>query len=223
MRNRRCPSEARGGARVRVRLAGFRQEPPVVGGCTERELEHAIGCVLVRLAVAVERRAEPGEERAAGPDDELPDSMGVVQMATVVLRREALVVVAVSAQQDLDAGVVEIGPHRLHARVVALVTSALAALLSHSDGALRRMAAMTFRNHLSAVEPVPHPPIRSHSELIATMCQLPRSRLYQPFPAVPARLPKYRKYPDAFDWPYSWLPPRGMSSTSRAPMSGRTP
>jgi hypothetical protein len=59
MRNRRSRSVTRGGARVRVPLAGFRQEPPVVGGCTERELEHAIGCVLVRLAVAVERLPSP--------------------------------------------------------------------------------------------------------------------------------------------------------------------
>src|SRR4051812_7041550 len=78
-------------------------------------------------------------------------------------------------------------------------------------------AARSFRNHLSSGEPVPHPPIRSHSELIATMCQLPRSKLYQPVPAVPARLPKYRKYPDAFDRPYSWLPTTGVCDRLHAP------
>src|SRR3954463_14438371 len=114
-------------ARVGVRLPGFWQELPVVCAGAQRELEHAVRRVLVRLAVRVERRAEPRKERPAGPDDELPHTVGVVEMPAVVLRCEALVVVTVAAQQDLDACAVEVRPHRLHEGVVAVVPRAVAA------------------------------------------------------------------------------------------------
>src|SRR6476620_8085757 len=70
-------------------------------------------------------------------------------------------------------------------------------------------AARSSFRHLSCSEPTPQP-VRAHcSELTATTCQEPMVVEYQPFPAVPARGPKYWKYPAALAVPYSWLPGTG--------------
>ena len=105
------------GSRVGERLAGDRDELPVVARRVQRELDHAVGARVAHLARRQDR-AEAGQRGAAGADHELADAEGRVGGAAPVHRREALVVVPVAAEQDVGAAVVEVLPQLLHVRVV---------------------------------------------------------------------------------------------------------
>src|SRR5205814_1496058 len=72
------------------------------------------------LAVRLDR-PEAVERGSAGADDELAHAFRGVKCATRVHRREALVLVIVAAEYDLDSAVVGVRPERLLARVVAVL------------------------------------------------------------------------------------------------------
>src|SRR5689334_14665739 len=65
---------------VGERGGGVGYESPVVAGGTHRQLHDAEDVALVRLAVGLDR-AEAGEERPAGADDDLLDAVRVVHRA----------------------------------------------------------------------------------------------------------------------------------------------
>ena len=56
---------------------------------------------------------------ATGPNDELPDSV-LVGLAGRALRRKPLVIVIVTVDDDLDAGLVEHTPQSPHRWIVAV-------------------------------------------------------------------------------------------------------
>ena len=57
---------------------------------------------------------EVAQRRPAGPDDELADAPVAVDPAVRVLRGEALVVVVVAVDDDVDAGRVQRPPEAVH-------------------------------------------------------------------------------------------------------------
>src|SRR5437763_4495352 len=99
-------------ALVREGLAGDRQELPAVAGRRQRQVEDAVGLVVLLLAVRQECRAEKPVASTARPHDELADPMVGVSGPVGLLRREPLVVVLVAAEDQGRAPVVEGVPER---------------------------------------------------------------------------------------------------------------
>src|ERR671916_339195 len=96
-RRRSALAMAGPGARIGEGPAGDRDELPVVARWMEGQLEDPEGVVLRDLAGS-QPGSQPGEERAARADDELPHPTRRRPLAVRVERREALVVVAVSRE-----------------------------------------------------------------------------------------------------------------------------
>ncbi len=101
---------ARSGPGVGKRLAGLRQEAPVVPRGMQGQRQHAEGGGVPDLAVRGDRR-EARIVRAAGADDELADPVRGVQRADRGLRREALVDVIVAVEDDVCVMGIEHLPH----------------------------------------------------------------------------------------------------------------
>src|SRR5687767_6527778 len=98
------------------------EERASVSGASERQQEHAEmtlylhGGVSLELAASPEARAESSQRRTTRSDENLLDTPHGVRLAGGILREEALVVVVVAAQNEIDAGVVEYRPDRTHFR-----------------------------------------------------------------------------------------------------------
>ncbi len=106
--------------RIGERLAGDGDELPRVGPGIQRQFQHSRGRPVAHLAVR--ERYEVGvETRAAGPHNEFPNPRGRIGLPRGSLRRKSLVVVLVSRNHDLRAGIVQRLPHRLHRRVAAML------------------------------------------------------------------------------------------------------
>ena len=113
-------------------------ELPVVRGLVQPQLEHAVGDVVAHLAVRG-CRAEGAELRTAGADNDLAHAVRCIGLAACVLGCEALVVVVVADEQQLDAVVVEGLPERLERRDSRSArTRAPARTVPHCHNVLRR-------------------------------------------------------------------------------------
>ena len=99
-----------------------RQELPPVARRLEREHQHSPG----RPAdfTVRPRRSHRAQRRSACADDELTDAADGIEPAVGVLRGEALVVVIVSGDHDIDAKLVERPPHLPHLALVAVEAGA---------------------------------------------------------------------------------------------------
>src|SRR6188472_2722278 len=93
---------------------------PLVGAVAERELDDPEREPRPQLAVGLRRPEEVAQRRAPGADDELPDAALPVLLPAGVLGREALVVVIVPVDDDVDARAVERGPEGRDGLVVAV-------------------------------------------------------------------------------------------------------
>ena len=165
----------RGSARVGERLAGDRDELPVVARGVQRELDHAVGARVAHLARRQDR-AEAGQGGTTGADHELAHAEARIGRAARVHRREALVVVPVAAEEDVGPAVVEVLPQLLHVRVApeddqrGLCHMAMMLFV----GAVAR----SFLSHRSCAEPAAQPPGSqqpvpgSHSEFSTTTCHV---------------------------------------------------
>src|SRR5262245_32433319 len=112
-------SVATGGAGGGERLAGLGHELPVVAGGVEGKGEHAEG-LAEDLGVGL-ADGEVLEVGPAGAAHELPDAVPRVEAAPGVLGGEALVVVVVTIEDDVDIAPVEVLPDGAHDRVVAVL------------------------------------------------------------------------------------------------------
>src|SRR5688500_12333119 len=74
------------------------------------------GGVSLELAASPEARAESSQRRTTRSDENLLDAPHGIRPAGGILREEALVVVVVAAQNEIDAGIVEYRPDRTHFR-----------------------------------------------------------------------------------------------------------
>src|SRR5215211_967361 len=110
---------AAGAARVLEGTTLGRQNAPAVAGRTQLEFEEAEAVAVASLA-AGKRRAERVVALAAGADDELPHPPGRIQPTQGVERGEALVVMFVSHQHDLGAGLIQRRPQTPDGRVAAM-------------------------------------------------------------------------------------------------------
>src|SRR2546421_352375 len=81
-------------------LAGVGDEFPVVAVIAQRELQHAVCAVIAHLAVRHGGRIVP-QPRATRADHELADPVRRVRRSGGALRREALVIVVVSIDDEL--------------------------------------------------------------------------------------------------------------------------
>src|SRR5690606_3453026 len=127
-------SPARRLALVAHRAVG-RDEGPAVGVLVQLELQHAGGAVDPALAVGLDA-VERAQVRAAGADHELADAVGV-GVAVGVLRREALVVVVVAGEREVDARLVSHPPELAQVAVAAVRPGAEAGMVPVRDGAGR--------------------------------------------------------------------------------------
>src|SRR5215211_773337 len=114
--HRSCGRAARIGATRVWSVAGVRtgvgerprclgNESPVVGAVAESELEDAVRTAVKELAVGLPR-AQRVVAAAAGAHDELTDAARRVGVTSWALRREALIVVVVAAQDDVGVRVI---------------------------------------------------------------------------------------------------------------------
>src|SRR5215208_7069292 len=106
---------AGGRACIRERLAGLRLEDPVVARLVQRQPEDAVGRLVPDLAVRSDGR-ERRVVRPARADDELADAPGRVERAVRALRRESLVNVVVTGEDEVGVVVVEDLPQRARVR-----------------------------------------------------------------------------------------------------------
>src|SRR2546428_8161875 len=129
-------SVARAAPRVRGRLARHGDELPGVGPITQRELQHAVYARNAHLAVG-DRRAEGVSTRSPSrADHELANPTSQVGGPAGRLGGEPLVVVLVSREHDLRAGVVQRLPQRLGLRHAAVcVAGAGPRVMPVSEGA----------------------------------------------------------------------------------------
>src|SRR6266852_1100370 len=105
-------------ARARVRESTVRNgyELPIIRLRVEGELQHTEGLVASNLAVRAGLRKRV-EVPSPDSDYDLPDSTLRVGFAVRVLEGEALIVVLVTVQHELRAGLVESPPNGPHLRV----------------------------------------------------------------------------------------------------------
>src|SRR5215211_9201996 len=107
-----CPLVALVVARVSELSARRRQEPPLVALRAEGELQHAVGVVVVDLAVGKGVK-DLVVVLATGAHHELPDAPLGVRFPVRILRCEAFVVVVVSGEDHVRSRFVEDLPQRL--------------------------------------------------------------------------------------------------------------
>jgi hypothetical protein len=112
-------SMAAGAARVLEGTTLGRQKAPAVAGPTQLKLEDAEAVAVARLA-AGKRRTERVVALAAGADDEFPHPPGGIDPTERVERGEALVVVLVSHQHNVGAGLIQRQPQTTDRRVAAV-------------------------------------------------------------------------------------------------------
>src|SRR5690348_5824703 len=112
-----------GGSGVGEALACHRDKTPVVRTRVQHELEDAVGGRVAPLAVGL-RVAERIVTFAAGAHHELANSLNVAPTALGRLRGKTFVVVIVTHEDDVCAGILERLPNRAHLRVIAMLARA---------------------------------------------------------------------------------------------------
>ena len=117
------------GTGVRERLAGNRDELPVVAAGPQGQLEDAVRPRVADLAVGADRREGP-RWAAGGPDHELPDPVRA-GLAARGLGCEPFVVVVVPVEDQLRAGRLERIPQRPDRGIVAVVAGREEGLVPH--------------------------------------------------------------------------------------------
>src|SRR5207249_279492 len=90
------------GARIGERLARDRNKLPVETRLVQSQLKNAEGSGVADQAVGSDSSIEGRVFDPAGADHNLDDTFGGVQVAVCILRREALVVVAVAVHHQVD-------------------------------------------------------------------------------------------------------------------------
>src|ERR1041384_6033551 len=83
---------ATAGARVAEGLPGFGDELPAVAVVAQRELEHAVGAVVLRFGVR-HRGGEASQPGASRTGDDFADAVARIRAAGRILWRKTLVVV----------------------------------------------------------------------------------------------------------------------------------
>ena len=110
-------------AGIPERLARLRNKLPVIALGMERQFQDAKGIVIAHFAVGLGNSQWPMRVLPAGTDHELADAVLRVWFSTGVLRRKALVVVIMPADDNFYSRMIKRVPQGLHRGIVSVITA----------------------------------------------------------------------------------------------------